>query len=52
LQDSFRTDVRPLVVEARLRAGGALDPIGLFRKLEVRQELIKERGFETVATGL
>jgi len=52
LQDSFRTDVRPLVVEARLRAGGALDPIGLFRKLKVRQELIKERGFETVATGL
>jgi L-rhamnose isomerase/sugar isomerase len=52
LQDSFRTDVRPLVVEARLRAGGALDPIGLFRKLKVRQELIKERGFETAATGL
>jgi L-rhamnose isomerase/sugar isomerase len=52
LQDSFRTDVRPLVAEARLRAGGALDPIGLFRKLQVRQELIKERGFETVATGL
>jgi len=52
LQDSFRTDVRPLVAEARLRAGGALDPIGLFRKLDVRQELIKERGFETVATGL
>ena len=52
LQDSFRTDVRPLVAEARLRAGGALDPVGLFRKLEVRKELIKERGFETVATGL
>jgi L-rhamnose isomerase/sugar isomerase len=52
LQDSFRTDVRPLVAEARLRAGGALDPIGLFRKLQVRQELIKERGFETLATGL
>ena len=52
LQDSFRTDVRPLVAESRLRAGGALDPIGLFRKLDVRQELIKERGFETVATGL
>ena len=52
LQDSFRTDVRPLVAEARLRAGGALDPIGLFRKLKVRQELIKERGFETAATGL
>lgn len=52
LQDSFRTDVRPLVAEARLRSGGALDPIGLFRQLKIREELIKERGFGTVATGL
>ncbi|HRN58482.1 MAG TPA: sugar isomerase, partial [Agriterribacter sp.] len=27
LQHAFRTDVRPLVAEARLRAGGAIDPI-------------------------
>jgi len=52
LQDSFRTDVRPLVAEARLRSGGALHPIGLFRELNVRAELIRERGLETVATGL
>ena len=52
LQDSFRTDVRPLVAEARLRSGGALNPIGLFRELNVRAELIRERGLETVATGL
>lgn len=52
LQDSFRTDVRPLVAEARLRSGGALEPIGLFRQLKIREELIKERGFGTVATGL
>lgn len=52
LQNSFRTDVRPLVAEARLRAGGALDPIELFRKLKIREKLIKERGLETVATGL
>jgi len=52
LQDSFRTDVRPLVAEARLRAGGALNPIGLFRELNVRAELIRERGNETAATGL
>jgi len=52
LQNSFRTDVRPLVAEARLRAGGALDPIGLFRKLKIREELIKERGIGTIATGL
>jgi L-rhamnose isomerase / sugar isomerase len=52
LQNAFRTDLRPLVAEARLRAGGALDPISLFRKLNVRKELIKERGEKTVATGL
>ena len=52
LQDAFRTDVRPLVAEARLRAGGALDPLALFRQLNVRQQLIGERGAKTVATGL
>lgn len=52
LQGTFRTDVRPLVAEARLRAGGALDPLGLFRQENVRQQLIKNRGTKTVATGL
>jgi len=52
LQDAFRTDVRPLVAEAQLRAGGALQPLGLFRQLNVRQQLINERGLKTVATGL
>jgi L-rhamnose isomerase/sugar isomerase len=52
LQHVFRTDVRPLVAEARLRAGAALDPIALFRQLKVREHLIKERGLKTIATGL
>jgi len=52
LQQAYRTDVRPLVAEASLRAGGALDPISSFRKLKVRHNLIKERGLKTVATGL
>ena len=52
LQDAFRTDVRPLVAEARLRAGGALSPLNLFRSINVRKALIKERGAKTVATGL
>jgi L-rhamnose isomerase/sugar isomerase len=52
LQQAYRTDVRPLLAEARLRAGGALDPVAAFRKLNVRTELIKERGEKTVATGL
>jgi L-rhamnose isomerase / sugar isomerase len=52
LQQAFRTDLRPLVAEARLRAGAALAPLELFRNSNVRQELIKSRGLKTVATGL
>ncbi|MEO7312961.1 MAG: TIM barrel protein [Chitinophagaceae bacterium] len=52
LQTAYRTDVRPLVAEARKRAGGALEPLQLFRQLKVRENLIAERGQKTVATGL
>jgi L-rhamnose isomerase/sugar isomerase len=52
LQEAFRTDVRPLVAEARLRAGGAIQPLALYRQLNVRQKLIGERGTKTIATGL
>jgi len=52
LQQAFRTDVRPLVAEARRRAGAAVNPVQLFRELDVRGQLIKERGSKTVATGL
>jgi L-rhamnose isomerase/sugar isomerase len=52
LQQAFRTDVRPLVAEARLRNGGALKPIELFRSLRIREHLIKERGAKAVSTGL
>ena len=52
LQNAFRTDVRALAAEARLRAGGALNPLGLFRSLKVRENLIAERGLKTIATGL
>lgn len=52
LQDAYRTDVRPLVAEARLRSGAVLEPLQFFRKLKVRENLVKERGVKTVATGL
>ncbi|MBI1225982.1 MAG: sugar isomerase [Bacteroidetes bacterium] len=52
LQDAFRTDVRPLVAEARKLSGGALNPIGFYRKNGVRQQLIQERGKDVKATGL
>ncbi|AZI25983.1 sugar isomerase [Pedobacter sp. G11] len=51
LQNTFRTDLRALVAEARLRAGAALSPIGLYRDLAVRSNLVDHRG-NTVATGL
>ena len=52
LQNAFRTDVRPIVAEARKRKGAALDPLGAYRKLKVREQLIKERGANVKATGL
>lgn len=52
LQDAYRTDVRPLLEKARLERGGALSPINAYRSLDVRNVLIKERGKNTVATGL
>jgi len=52
IQQAFNTDVRPLVAEARLHAGGALNPLSVYRKEKVREELIKERGMKTMATGL
>ena len=52
LQGIFRTDVRAIVAEARRRAGAALDPLKFFREQKIRQQLIRERGSNTVATGL
>ena len=52
LQGAYRTDVRPLLEKARLDRGGALSPIQAYRSLDVRGQLIKERGKHTVATGL
>jgi L-rhamnose isomerase/sugar isomerase len=52
LQNTFRTDLRALVAEARLRSGAALYPLQFFREQKLRDQLIKERGSKTVATGL
>ena len=52
LQTAFRTDVRPMVNEATLRSGGAIDPLLVYRGEQIRSHLIKERGSKTVATGL
>ena len=52
LQDAFRTDVRPIVAEARKRKGAAIDPLATYRKLKIREQLINERGANVKATGL
>jgi L-rhamnose isomerase/sugar isomerase len=52
LQAAFRTDVRPLLAEARRRSGGAINPLQAYRQLGYRQAKVEERGSESVATGL
>ena len=52
LQDSFRSDLRPLVAESRLRTGAALDPLGIYRSEKIRELLTKSRGSKTVSSGL
>lgn len=52
LQDAFRTDVRPLLAQARTLSGSAIDPLSVYRSLNIRKNLIDERGEDSVATGL
>jgi L-rhamnose isomerase/sugar isomerase len=44
LKRAFETDARPLIAEARLRGGGALDPIAAFRASGYRAQVAAERG--------
>ncbi|MDC6367619.1 MULTISPECIES: TIM barrel protein [Flavobacteriaceae] len=52
LQNAYRTDVRPLLERARLQAGGAINPLKSYRELDIRAQLVKERGKNSVASGL
>jgi L-rhamnose isomerase/sugar isomerase len=52
LHRGFRTDVRPLVAEARRRNGAALDPLAPYRAVGYRAAMIASRGADAVATGL
>jgi L-rhamnose isomerase/sugar isomerase len=52
LQQAFRTDVRPLLQQARLESKGALDPLASYRALDIRKRLIDDRGKSSIATGL
>ena len=52
LQNTFRTDLRPVIAEARQRSGGALNPLQCFRDFKIREQLVNDRGSKLVATGL
>ncbi|WP_179021775.1 TIM barrel protein [Winogradskyella forsetii] len=52
LQDAYRTDVRALVRESRLQSNAAIDPLAIYRSLNIREVLIKERGKNSIASGL
>jgi len=52
LHRAYRTDVRPMVAEARRRNGAALDPLGVYRAVGYRAQRLAERGASSVATGL
>jgi L-rhamnose isomerase/sugar isomerase len=52
LKNTFHTDVRSIVAEARLRSGGALSPLHFYREEKIREQLTKERGANSIATGL
>ena len=52
LQNAYRTDVRPLLAQARLQSGAALNPVAFYRENKIRKELIRQRGAKTFSTGL
>ncbi|HZU74901.1 MAG TPA: hypothetical protein VE990_19240 [Acidimicrobiales bacterium] len=52
LQAAYRSDVRPLVAEARRRNGAAIDPLGAFRAAGYRRTVTDQRGSTARATGL
>ncbi|HVT75695.1 MAG TPA: hypothetical protein VHD87_01595, partial [Acidimicrobiales bacterium] len=52
LHRAFRTDVRPLVAQARRHNGAAVEPFQAYRASGYRAQKVQERGAESVATGL
>jgi L-rhamnose isomerase / sugar isomerase len=53
LKQAFTTDVAPILALARERVGGAIDPIGTYRKSGYRQQKAEERPAQVgVAAGI
>lgn len=51
LKDAFRTDVEPILAMARMRAGGAIDPVGAYRAAGYRAKVAAIRPAVTGAGG-
>ncbi|MGO4448447.1 L-rhamnose catabolism isomerase [Phyllobacterium sp. TAF24] len=51
LKRAYRTDVEPILAEARRRAGGAIDPIAAYRASGYRQKVGKIRPVSTGGSG-
>ncbi len=49
LKTAFRTDVEPILASARLRKGGAIDPLAAYRASAYREKVAAER--PTIASG-
>lgn len=43
LKAAFQTDVTPLLQRVRLDAGGAIDPVGVYRASGYRQRMAEQR---------
>jgi L-rhamnose isomerase/sugar isomerase len=43
LKKAFRTDVSPILAMARLRAGGAVDPVAAYRRAGYREKVAADR---------
>lgn len=51
LKAAFRTDVEPILAMARLRAGGAIDPVAAYREAGYRRKVAAERPAVAAAGG-
>jgi L-rhamnose isomerase/sugar isomerase len=43
LKRAFTTDVSPILATARLRSGGAIDPVAMYRTSQYRKRKTEER---------
>lgn len=51
LKRAYRTDVEPILAEARRRAGGAVDPIATYRVSGYRKKVASERPASAAGSG-